>query len=132
MNTRTIYLYWIGKEYTLISILRNLMYLHSTSGKGYNIIMITDKNINDYVKNIPVYFSEMCPAHQADFARVNVICDYGIMWLDSDTLVLDSLVLDSLDSLFDIIENQNGFFIKEKKIIKFYVMVYLAANHIQL
>lgn len=31
----------------------------------------------------------MCPAHQADFVRVNVICDYGGIWLDSDTLVLE-------------------------------------------
>ena len=50
----------------------------------------------------------MRPAHQADFVRVNVICDYGGIWLDSDTLVLDSL-----DSLFDIIDNKDGFLIKE-------------------
>jgi len=107
-NTRNIFLYWIGKEYTLISILRNLIYLHSTSGKGYNVILITDKNVHNYVKNIPTYFNKLCPAHQADFVRVNVICDYGGIWLDSDTLVLDSL-----DSLFDLVENKNGFFIKE-------------------
>ena len=45
METRNVYLYWIGKEYKLISILRNLMYLHSTNGKGYKINLITDKNI---------------------------------------------------------------------------------------
>jgi mannosyltransferase OCH1-like enzyme len=50
----------------------------------------------------------LCPAHQADFVRVNVICEYGGIWLDSDTLVLDSL-----DSLFDLVEIKNGFFIKE-------------------
>ena len=108
MESRNLYLYWTGKEYTLISILRNLIYLHSTNGKGYNIILITDKNINEYIKNIPEYFSKLCPAHQADFVRVNVICDYGGLWLDSDTLVLKSL-----DSLFDYIENKDGFFIKE-------------------
>jgi len=108
MESRNVYLYWVGKEYKLISILRNLIYLHSTTGKGYNVILITDKNITDYIKNIPDYFSKLCPAHQADFVRVNVICDYGGIWLDSDTLVLNSL-----DSLFDYIENKNGFFIKE-------------------
>lgn len=108
MESRNVYLYWVGKEYKLISILRNLIYLHSTNGKGYNVILITDKNINEYIKNIPVYFAKLCPAHQADFVRVNVICDYGGIWLDSDTIVLDSL-----DSLFDFIENKNGFFIKE-------------------
>jgi hypothetical protein len=112
MESRNVYLYWVGKEYKLISILRNLIYLHSITGKGYNVILITDKNIKDYIKNIPDYFSKLCPAHQADFVRVNVICDYGGIWLDSDTLVLNSL-----DSLFDYIENKNGFFIKEGNII---------------
>lgn len=107
-NSRNVFLYWVGKEYKLISILRNLMYLHSTNGKGYNVVLITNKNLHDYVSEIPSYFNTMCPAHQADFVRVNVICEYGGIWLDSDTLVLDSL-----DTLFDIIEAKNGFFIKE-------------------
>ena len=105
---RNVFLYWIGEEFTLISILRNLIYLHSTNGKGYNVKLITDKNINEYVKVLPRHFYDLCPAHKADFVRVHVICEYGGIWLDSDTLVLDSL-----DSLFDFIENGNGFFIKE-------------------
>ena len=108
MATRNIYLYWVGNEYKLISIFRNLIYLHSTNGIGYKIHLVTDKNINDYIQDIPNYFSTLCPAHQADFVRVNVICDYGGIWLDSDTLVLNSL-----DSLFDFIETKDGFFIKE-------------------
>jgi FkbM family methyltransferase len=108
METRNIYLYWINKEYKLISILRNLIYLHSTNGIGYKIHLLTDKNISDYIQDIPDYFSNLCPAHQADFVRINVICDYGGIWLDSDTLVVDSL-----DSLFDYIETKNGFFIKQ-------------------
>jgi len=112
LEKRNVYIYWIGKEYKLISILRNLIYLHSTNGKGYNVILITEKNISDYIKDIPNYFKKLCPAHQADFIRINVISEYGGIWLDSDTLVLDSL-----DSLFDLIENQDGFFIKENNTI---------------
>ena len=107
-KTRNVYIYWVGKEYKLISILRNLIYLHSTNGEGYKVNLITDKNLNEYLKDIPPYFSKLCPAHQADFVRVNVICDRGGIWLDSDTLVLDSL-----DSLFDYIDNKNGFFITQ-------------------
>lgn len=105
---RNVFIYWVGKDYKLINILRKLIYLHSDNGKGYNIHFITDKNINKYIKNKPKYFNNLQPAHQADFVRVNVICDYGGIWLDSDILVLDSL-----DTLFDIIEKKNGFFIKE-------------------
>ena len=39
------------------------------------------------IENIPKYFYDLCPAHQADFVRVHVICDYGGIWLDSDTLI---------------------------------------------
>jgi len=77
METRNIFIYWIGIEYKLIKILRNLIYLHSTNGKGYEVNFITNENINKYIKNIPTYFTKLCPAHQADFVRVNVVCDYG-------------------------------------------------------
>ncbi len=107
-NKRNIFLFWTGKEYKLIKILRDLIYLHSTNGKGYNVVLITPENLKEYVKDIPEYFYDMHPAHQADFVRVSVICDQGGIWLDSDTLVTESL-----DSLFDIIDNNEGFLIKE-------------------
>jgi hypothetical protein len=107
-NKRNIFLFWTGKEYKLIKILRDLIYLHSTNGKGYNVVLITPENLKEYVKDIPEYFYDMQPAHQADFVRVSVICDQGGIWLDSDTLVIESL-----DSLFDIIDNNEGFLIKE-------------------
>ena len=112
MESRNVYLYWTGKEYSLISLLRKIIYLHSTNKKGYKVILITPNTIKKYIKYIPNYFNKLCPAHQADFVRVNVICDYGGIWLDSDTLVMDDL-----DSLFDLVENKNGFFIKENNSI---------------
>ena len=42
MSERNIYLYWVGKEYKLISILRRLIYLHSTSGVGYKVNLINN------------------------------------------------------------------------------------------
>ena len=108
MDTRNVYLYWSGNENTLISILRNLIYLHSTNGRGYRVHLITDKNINDYIQIIPDYFHHLSPAHQVEFVKVNVICDYGGIWLDSNALVINTL-----DPLFDFIENKDGFFIRE-------------------
>jgi len=111
---RNIFLYWVGKEYKLIKILRNLIYLHSTNGKGYTVKLINRTNLKEYVSDIPEYFDTLLPAHQADYVRVNVICKYGGIWLDSDTLVLDSL-----DSLFDIIEKKDGFFSTQNNIMIF-------------
>lgn len=108
MSTRNIFLYWVGKEYKLIKILRDLINLHSTNGIGYKVHFITDKNLEKYLNDIPVYFTSLLPAHQADFVRVHLIYEYGGIWLDSDTLVIDSL-----DTLFDILENKDGFFMKE-------------------
>jgi FkbM family methyltransferase len=105
---KNLFLYWVGNDYKLIKILRNLIYLHSKNGNGYNVILINETNINDYVKDIPDNFKILCPAHQADFVRVNVILDYGGIWLDSDILVIDKL-----DSLFDILEKNDGFFYKD-------------------
>jgi hypothetical protein len=102
---RNVFLYWVGKEYKLVSILRNLIYLHSKNGKGYTVHLINESNIHEYIKELPDCFYQLCPSNQADFVRVNVIYDYGGIWLDSDTIVLNSL-----DSLFDL---QNGFFVLE-------------------
>ena len=110
-DDRNVFLFWVGKDYKLISILRNLIYLHSTNGKGYKVHLINDQNLNDYINYIPDFFDRMEPAHKADYIRVNVVCEYGGIWLDSDTLVMDSM-----DSLFDLIETKNGFFIKETNI----------------
>jgi hypothetical protein len=108
MDTRNIFIYWTGQDISLITLLRKLMYLHSSNGKGYNVNFITDDNINDYIKNLPNYFNNLLAPHKADFVRVSVICEYGGIWLDSDIIVLDKL-----DSLFDIIDNKNGFFITQ-------------------
>lgn len=105
---RTVYLYWTGHEYKLINILRELINLHSNNGKGYTVILITPNNVTQYIKQLPSYFFDLIPAHQADYVRVNVICEYGGIWLDSDTIVLDKL-----DHLFDLIENSDGFLIRE-------------------
>lgn len=105
---RNVILYWVGKDYKLIKILRDLIYCHSKNGKGYNVLMINHDNIKEYIKDLPSCFYQLLPAHQADFVRVNVVCDFGGIWLDSDTLVLDKL-----DSLFDILDTHEGFIIKD-------------------
>ena len=70
-----LFIYWVGKEYKLISDLRKLIYLHSTNGNGYTVHLLNHENIKDYVENIPSYFYSLQPAHQADFVRVHVILE---------------------------------------------------------
>lgn len=107
-NNRNLFLFWIGNEYKFIKILRNIIYLHSKNGKGYKVHLITHENIENYIDKLPEKFYDLLPAHQADYIRVYVIYKYGGIWLDSDTLIMDSL-----DSLFDLIDNKDGFFIRQ-------------------
>ena len=107
--SRNIWLYWTGHQYKLILILRKLIELHASSGTGYTVNLITPSNIKEYISEVPSCFLTLCPAHQADFVRVNVVCTFGGIWLDSDTLVIESL-----DPLFDLLSTESeGFFIKE-------------------
>jgi len=105
---RNVFLYWTGKDNNLILLLRDLIYKYSKKGRGYQVFLFNENNIKKYFK-LPKNFNNLKPAHQADFIRVEAVCQYGGIWLDADTLILDKL-----DSLFDILDNHEGFFITEK------------------
>lgn len=107
---RNIFTYWNGNEFSLIKILRDIMMVHSKSGEGYEFIFIHPGNLNEYVDVIPRCFYDLLYAHQADYVRVYAVNKYGGIWLDADTIVMESL-----DHLFSYICNEgtDGFFIKE-------------------
>ena len=113
-DNNNVFLYWTGNEYKLIKILRDIIYLHSNNNKNYTVHLINKENLKNYIKIIPEYFNDLLPAHQADFVRVNVVCNYGGIWLDSDTLVMDDLC-----RLFDIFKKKDGFFLLENNQILF-------------
>lgn len=106
---RNVFLYWNGIDFKLIKLLRNIIYFYSYVGKGYNVIFCNRENIINYI-DIPEVFDLLQPMHQADYVRVHLLYKYGGIWLDSDTLLLHNL-----DSLFDDIENNEGFFIRNHR-----------------
>jgi len=103
-----IYLYWEGSDYKLITVLRKLIYLHSTTGNGYKVHLINHANVKQYMPDLPDYFYKLNYANQADYVRVCVVCEYGGIWLDSDTLILDSM-----DPMIAMLYSNEGFFIRE-------------------
>jgi hypothetical protein len=107
MSDRNVFIYWTGNEPSLIRLLRKIMLLHSRNGENYNLVFINDNNIDNFIKK-PSYFNLLHPAHKADFLRVQVLTEHGGIWLDSDTLVMNDL-----SKLFEIIEKKDGFFIME-------------------
>ena len=108
---KNVFIYWTGPAPSLVILLRDLMVKHSENGKNYNLVFINDENLSSYIE-IPNFYHKLLPAHKADYVRVQVLHDRGGIWLDSDTLVMDDL-----SSLFDIIEKKDGFFILENNTI---------------
>tara|TARA_R110002012_G_C11478950_1_gene594813 strand:- start:34 stop:834 length:801 start_codon:yes stop_codon:yes gene_type:complete len=106
-NDKNVFIYWEGPEYSLISLLRKIIYKFSDDGKNYKVHFLNDSNISQYI-DIPEEYFNLSVVQKADLVRVNVVYKYGGIWLDSDTLVMSNLA-----SLFDIIDNQSGFLIKE-------------------
>lgn len=104
-----VFIYWTGKEYSLIKVLRKIIYLHSEGGKHYSVIMITPDTVHQYIRNVPDGFFKLKPAHQADIVRVCVLRERGGIWLDSDTVVMDDLSL-----LFDTIRKKDGFLLTDR------------------
>lgn len=107
VSNNNVFLYWHGKNYRLISMLRDLIYKHSNNSKKYRIHLLNQTNIVDYV-DVPDNFYKLSLNHQSDYIRAAVICKYGGIYLDSDTIVMNDL-----SSLFKDLKTSEGFFIRE-------------------
>ncbi len=105
---KNVFAFWRGINYELIDILIKLMNIHSNDGANYRFILLNENTVKDWI-DVPDYFDLMQVAHQADYIRVNVICKYGGIWLDADTIVMDSL-----KDLFDILETKSAFYVTEE------------------
>ncbi len=105
---RNVFVYWVGKRYSLIELLRKIMIMHANEGLNYQFHVIDAYNLNQYVDELPDGFHKLLPAYQADYVRVAVIERFGGIWLDSDTLVMNNM-----HDLFKLFETHQGFFIRQ-------------------
>lgn len=83
------------------------MKYHSNNGKNYTLVYLNEETVKDWIELHPT-FDSLSLAHKADYVRVNIIYKYGGIWLDADTIVMNNL-----NELFNIIENSNAFYMKE-------------------
>lgn len=115
-DDNNVFIYWVGEEYKIIKFLRSLIYHHSNNGQNYKVHFINYDNLKDYIDIdvIPDCFWELSPMHQSDYLRVQIIYEYGGIWLDSDTIVMDDL-----SSLFNILKEKEGFLVNEEREKKF-------------
>lgn len=104
MIESNIFLYWQGRDYILLKILRDLIKLHLS--QNFKIHYITPQNLTEYVSIPKIIFDINEPALIADYIRVKLIQKYGGIWLDADTLVMNDF-----KELIDMLTDKNGFFI---------------------
>jgi len=97
-----LFLFWEGPSFFLIEKLKDLIFQHS---KEYNVHLVNYSNLDSYLDYIPKGFKNINLAFQADYVRVNTIKQYGGIWVDADTLFMESP-----KKLFDILEEKTGFF----------------------
>jgi len=138
VQNRNVFLFKSFKENEEPSIVKtatNLLYLHSTSGKKYTVNIVTLSNyqtitdnlpcdkitfplpdspsanfLNNYIINITKNIN-LTSTQLELFIKVNLICNYGGICVNEHFLLLNNL-----ESLFNIIEGENtdGFFIINK------------------
>jgi len=107
-NTKNnIYLYDCKNDNKLTKILFDLVVLHSYN---YNLNIINNDNIKDFIDDIPINFEYLTESQKIEYIKIYVVYKNGGIWLDTNTLVLNDL-----QSLFDLLETHDGFFIRDDK-----------------
>jgi len=94
---KKIWLYWENKgdskPPSYIDLCHETVFYHLQN--DYQIIILNDKNIENYLENIHQnYWKITCLAHKADYIRAKIVFKYGGMWLDSDVIMLEKKGID--------------------------------------
>jgi hypothetical protein len=118
---RIVWQYWEqASEYpngtAYIDLCHETAEIHQTSGKGYKLIRLNKDNVLNYIdlhpmiKNLGSSSNQL--AQKSDYIRSKLLCKYGGAWLDSDTVVLESL-----DNMFDMLDRYNFYGFKDYNIL---------------
>jgi hypothetical protein len=58
---------------------------------NYEIIILDEKSVYQYLPNLRKDLEELSLAHKTDYIRVALLYNYGGLWLDADTIVMNNL-----------------------------------------
>jgi hypothetical protein len=109
MFERVVWQYWeTSDEYPngipYIDLCHQSVDNNTNNGIGYKVIRLNEKTVFDYIDINPFLLnikgSPNQLAQKADYIRAKLLCKYGGIWIDSD-----SIVLNSMDPIFDKLEN---------------------------
>ena len=109
MFERVVWQYWeTSDEYPngipYIDLCHQTVDNNAGTGVGYKVIRLNEKTVFNYVDINPLLLNMKGTSNQlaqkADYIRAKLLCKYGGIWLDSD-----SIVLNSMDPIFDKLED---------------------------
>ena len=91
-HSRKIFWCWLQGENEIPILSKACLNSVRRNCKGYEIIIITENNINKYIHIPPYIFKKyknhyMKPAHFADLIRLELLLKYGGTWIDSSVLI---------------------------------------------
>lgn len=104
----------------LSELYKSLMWLHARDKNGFNVHTLTDSNLDKYIdaSTMPSYFNKLSLENKIQYVKATIICKYGGIWIDNETIVMDNL-----RTVFDLFNNgtsgnsgnseNNGFFVKQ-------------------
>lgn len=66
--------------------------LEKFAPEGWKLVQVTRENVTEWLPELPRGFDDIyLLAHKADYVRCALLCKYGGVWCDSDTLAVGSL-----------------------------------------
>lgn len=96
-NKTIIWSYWENKEGTIKPPYIDLCYktLEHHCSEKFDIIILNEKTVYDYLPNLRKDINKLQLALKVDYIRVLLLCVYGGIWIDADTIIMNNL--DDLD-----------------------------------
>lgn len=101
-----IWMYWEDKKGVKKPSYLDLCYktVKRHCNKDFNIILLNEKSIYKYLPDLRKDLNTLLIPQKVDYIRYNLLYKYGGIWMDSDTIVLKSLmpIIDKL-SVYDFV-----------------------------
>ncbi len=104
---RNIWVYWENinrtKYPTFIKLCMDTMKRHL--GTKYNLIILNEKTIKEYLPNLRKDFDNLKIAQKVDYYRIELLYKYGGIWIDADIIIMQDLepVFKKLDEGYDYV-----------------------------
>lgn len=83
---KIVWIYWNGLDSETVDICLNTI---KSKLKGYEINVLNDNNLKNYLENLPKRRDDFPIANYSDLIRLALLKQYGGVWIDASTYVTD-------------------------------------------